>query len=369
MSIEGTILFVKYGSFSHTNQSVLGCLKREFPGCSIEVIDVGDVLPTRSPGVAVAATLEYLPSIVRGRKRPGECAMRTRYYFGHVRDRIRALATKDYLFSFQTQSIWDASLPGIPHFVYTDHTHLANLWYPDYREHQLYSRGWIELERSVYQAATMNFTMGTNIALSIVEQYGCPPEKVAAVGAGSNTDPASLGPSNRGKYESRNILFVGLDWERKGGQVLEAAFARVAAADPDARLTIVGSSPALRMPNCRVVGKVPLAEVAHFYEEAAVFCLPTLREPFGIVFLEAMEHALPVVATDLGAIPDFVTEGETGFLVPPRDVDALAGRLTKLISEPALCRRLGEAGRRQTMEKWNWEHTGHLLGEHIRGCL
>src|SRR5207237_9406814 len=123
---------------------------------------------------------------------------------------------------------------------------------------------------------------------------------------------------------------------------------------PDAQLTIVGCSPDVDVRNCQVVGQIPLADVGKYYDAASVFCMPTTLEPFGIAFIEAFAHSLPVIATRVGAIPELVRDGESGYLVQPNDVNALAERLIELVGDPAKCRAFGERGRRLVKEKYNW---------------
>jgi len=129
------------------------------------------------------------------------------------------------------------------------------------------------------------------------------------------------------RFRAKNILFVGIDWKRKGGPVLLEAFRRVRHAHPEATLTIVGRSPEVTQPGVEVVGRLPLIEVARYYRSASIFCLPTLNEPFGLVLLEAFSYGLPIVATRIGAIPEIVEDGESGYLVGPQNTDELADRL------------------------------------------
>ena len=197
-------------------------------------------------------------------------------------------------------------MPCIPHFLYTDHTHLANIFYPLFKHENLLSDAWIACEKSIYRNASLNFTMSTNIRQSIIDQYDCSPDKVVNVYCGSNVSIVDKElPDSR--YSDQNILFVGVDWERKGGPVLAEAFKRVLVQFPNAKLTIVGCNPELDLPNCSVIGRVPLADVGQYFQQASIFCLPTRLEPFGIVFLEAMSYKLPIIATNIGAIPDFVS--------------------------------------------------------------
>jgi glycosyltransferase involved in cell wall biosynthesis len=258
-----------------------------------------------------------------------------------------SLSRRRYRFTFQTQSLFDASQAGTPHFVYTDHTHLANLYYPSFDESNLYSRRWICLESSIYRNAALNFTMSSHVSRSLVEHYGCESGKIECVSIGSNVAGPEAHELSDARYASRRILFVGIDWERKGGPLLVKAFRKVLGLMPDARLTIVGCSPTIDVPNCEVLGRLPLDEVGAQYRRAAVFCMPTQNEPFGVVFLEAFEHRLPVVATRIGAVPDVVQEGVSGHMVETADVDALADRLYRLLVSPGLCKQFGESGHAQ----------------------
>ncbi|MEN8515181.1 glycosyltransferase family 4 protein [Burkholderia sp. MS455] len=80
-----------------------------------------------------------------------------------------------------------------------------------------------------------------------------------------------------------------------------------------------------------------------FYRNAFVFCLPSQFEAFGIAALEAMFCGVPVVATRVGGLEDLVSEGVTGYLVPPNDAEALAGRVRQLLENPALATRMKAA--------------------------
>jgi glycosyltransferase involved in cell wall biosynthesis len=98
-----------------------------------------------------------------------------------------------------------------------------------------------------------------------------------------------------------------------------------------------------------LLGDLTRERLAEEYVNASVFCLPSVQEGFGIVFLEAMAAELPVVACRVAAVPEVVLHDATGFLVPPRDPGALAETIERLIREPALARRLGQEGRRRSL--------------------
>jgi glycosyltransferase involved in cell wall biosynthesis len=96
-----------------------------------------------------------------------------------------------------------------------------------------------------------------------------------------------------------------------------------------------------------LLGDLSRERLAEEYVNASAFCLPSVQEGFGIVFLEAMAAELPVVACRAAAVPEVVHDGVTGLLVPPRDPGALAEALERLVADPGLARRLGLEGRRR----------------------
>jgi len=362
--------FIKLHSHA-INASIMQTLTSCFPGLEIDVIDVGELIKNKKTLVLVNMFFvfkEYGLGILLGRKKIKECFWRTTYVFRKTKILASNLLSQDeYEFSFQNQSLFDGSRKGLPHYVYTDHTHLANLYYPDFDKKNLYSRRWIKLERTIYHNATLNFTRSTYASKSIVEDYSCPSDKVICVYAGSNV--GTNFEVDKGKYKNKNILFVGIEWKRKGGPELVEAFKQVLQAHPNAHLTIVGCSPKLNIPNCDVVGRVPLESLNHYYERASVFCLPSKLEPFGIVLLEASAHGVPIVTTDVGGGHDYVLGGETGCLVKHGDVEHLSRVLIELIGNPEKCRILGENGRRLVLEKYSWEKVGAEIAKNIMATL
>lgn len=86
-------------------------------------------------------------------------------------------------------------------------------------------------------------------------------------------------------------------------------------------------------------------------------------EGFGLVYLEAGAHGLPVVAHAIGGVPEAVIDGETGLLVPPGDQPALTAAFTRLLADPVLRRRLGEAGRARARAR-TWLDSARTLFGH-----
>jgi len=176
-------------------------------------------------------------------------------------------------------------------------------------------------------------------------------EKVAVVPFGIAAEPWSLvEPRLDGPF-----LFVGRLVRYKGVDVLFRALAKV----PQSRLVVVGEGPEKNalvalakrlalLDRIEFAGTLDEAGIAAQLGRARALVLPSVdaSEAFGLVQLEAMAAGVPVVATDLPTgVPEVGVAGETGFLVPPGDSDALRGVLALLQAEPDLRQRLGEAGR------------------------
>lgn len=366
------IVFIKMGSFSYTNESVLAILKKEYPNNKIVVIDIWeDIIKPTSIHNILHTFYEYGPKVFLSKKNLASGLVKNVYIFKKVKSEIyRRLKDIDCLFTLQTQSLFDTSVEGIANYVYTDHTSLTNEKYPGFnKEKALHNEKWVKCEKSIYNNARLNFTMSSNITNSIVDDYGCSIEKVKCVYAGFNVSRKNLDNLSNKRFHSKNILFVGVDWERKGGPTLEKAFKIILDKYPETTLTIVGCSPIINLNNCIVVGKIPLVEVQQYYEKASIFCLPTTLEPFGIVFLEAMNNKLPIVATDIGAIPDFIKDGKNGYRIQPGESDALAEKLLILLDSPEKCEEFGKYGFYNILEKYSWSNVGIKLKEYINNSL
>ena len=198
------------------------------------------------------------------------------------------------------------------------------------------------------------------------------PERTAPdrSGGGSPSDPEGESASG-GPAGPPDLLFVGRLVERKGVCYLLHAMQRLVP-DHGARLTVVGEGPLRESLEREAVelgvaehvtfaGFVSTDELARRLSRCDVFVLPAVRdakgdeEGLGVVLVEALSFSRPVVASRSGGIVDVIRHEETGLLVPPADPEALARSIGRLLDDPALARRLGEAGRRHVDKSFSWD--------------
>jgi len=254
--------------------------------------------------------------------------------------------------------------PRFPYVLLLDNTCLLAERQPpvpeaDIGKHIAFGRTWLERERDTYQAATAIATFSSVVRESLISDYQVDPARVQVVGAGANVvREAGLQRADDG----RTLVFVGKDgWRRKGGPVLLKAFEMLRRSRPDLRLLLAGPIETIALPEGAAnLGLVSLDEVKLLLSRATVFVLPTLREPFGIAFLDAMMCKVPCVGTQVGAVPEILAGA--GVCVPPADAGALAQATAELLDDPARRAVLGEAGRRRVIEQgWLWPEVGKRI--------
>ena len=104
-----------------------------------------------------------------------------------------------------------------------------------------------------------------------------------------------------------------------------------------------------------ILGYVPDEMLAACYQQAEIFVLPSIFEPFGMTALEAMACGTPVVASRFGGISEYISSGENGLLVDPCDAGEFAGALTMLLQDRGLAESMGKAGRHMVRSQFSWE--------------
>lgn len=210
----------------------------------------------------------------------------------------------------------------------------------------------ISQEKMVYEQARLIFTASNWLKNSLVTDFGISPEKVITVFRGTNIQPINFNKD----YNGRTILFVGKNFKRKGGHILLKAFKLVRRELSDARLIIIGPNIPIDEPGVEVKGLVTDKEMLKkYYQQASVFVMPSLFEPFGIVFLEAYAFKTSCIGTNICAIPEIIDEGKSGFLIPPNDYKILADRMLILLKDTHLSKKMGSYAFEKVKKVFNWD--------------
>ncbi len=174
------------------------------------------------------------------------------------------------------------------------------------------------------------------------------------------------------KKDKIYILFVGRFVEVKGLPVLIRAFAEIVKKYPSAELHLVGDGP--QKPELiKIVKELKLNSNVKFqgflvgeplleaYNKATIFVLPSIKtktgetEGLGVVLIEALSHGVPVIGSKVGGIPDIIIDGKTGLLFEPDNHLELAEKITLLIENPELRKKLVEGGQKHILENFSWE--------------
>ncbi|MBN2589421.1 MAG: glycosyltransferase family 4 protein [Sedimentisphaerales bacterium] len=362
------LLYLYRGWNSGTNQAVLNAWRLGSPQLDIQAYDLDAIIFQNLKNKIMAMPTAFrrggIKAIIPGGGRFGDAVKRSKWYMQKIAKEVEQLQeSENYDFSLAIGTFIQNLNPGKPHFIYTDHTMLANKYYSDGDKYINLIKECIPYEEQSLKKATLVFTMSDNITRSLIEQYNLPEEKVIRINGGINSSIQEKFDSSR--YSKKNILFIGVDWERKGGPQLLEAFIKVQKHHHDATLTIVGCSPKVNSHGIEVIGRIPQKEISRYLVKASCFCMVSRREPFGIVYLEAMHTGLPVIASNLGATPDFVINNETGFLVEPDDIEGLAERIEQLIGNPEKCRLMGEQAQKLARAEYTWERTQQKMYQAI----
>jgi len=280
-------------------------------------------------------------------------------------------------------------LYGVPHVVTVHSLEPLRPWKAEQLGGGYALSSWCE--RVAVEAAAGVIAVSAGMRADVLAAYpAVAPGRVRVIRNGIDTteyapDPATDVLKQYGVDPDRpSVIFVGRITRQKGVPVLLRA---AAAMDPPAQLVLCAGQPDTAELAAEVEGLVtdlraarsgviwipemlPKRAVIQLLSHATVFACPSLYEPLGIVNLEAMACGTAVVGSAVGGIPEVVSDGESGLLVPPDDPAALAGALNSLLRDPARAEALGRAGRERAVAEFRWQtvaaQTAELYAELAR---
>ena len=298
-----------------------------------------------------------------------------------ARDEVDADVVHAHTWYADMGALWISTLYRIPLVVTLHSMEPLRPWKADQLGSGYLVSSWIE--KTAVESAHRVIAVSHKMREDILTHFGADPSRVVVIHNG--IDPQLFKRTTAREALDRlgvrapYVLFVGRITDQKGiFHLLEAARALPAgvqvvlcASAPDTpeieerlRRAVAGQ------PNVKWINEmVPVPVVTQLYSHAAVFCCPSVYEPFGLINLEAMACEAPVVASAVGGILEVVEDGKTGVLVPPAQPAALAEALVRVLNSPDLARDMGKAGRRRVEEKFSWasvaERTEQVYAEAI----
>jgi len=242
-----------------------------------------------------------------------------------------------------------------------------------------------ELERTAIQNATLGIYSSAWAAKSAVQDYQMDPCRLHIVPFGANlrrepTEEEVAASIEKRPLETCRLLFIGIDWKRKGGDIALALVERLRQEGLPCELTIVGCKipPQVKVPaQVKTVGFVEKFSEAgakimeKLYAESHFFLLPTRADCTPHVFSEANCYGLPVLTTATGGIPSIVENGVNGFCIPMGEdlLPQLARNVLATMSSAEAYRALARSSRREYVDRLNWTTSGRQTRELIMSCL
>jgi len=283
-----------------------------------------------------------------------------------ARDPVDADVAHAHTWYADMAGLWIRMLHRIPLVVTLHSLEPLRPWKADQLGSGYLLSSWIE--KTVVETADRVIAVSNKMREDILAHFRADPARVVVIHNG-------IDPQRFRRTEARDhlqrlgvttpyVLFVGRITDQKGIFHLIEAAKRLPAG---VHLVLCASAPdtpeieerlrraVATMSNVRWINEMVKHEVVvQLYSHAAVFCCPSVYEPFGIINLEAMACETPVVASAVGGILEVVVDDETGLLVPPANPEALAAALTRLLNDPDTRRRMGQAGRRRVEAQFSW---------------
>jgi glycosyltransferase involved in cell wall biosynthesis len=239
-------------------------------------------------------------------------------------------------------------------------------------DHRIAGQGFMDrqkylMNRRAFQAARVLVPWSAWARQSLIDDYGVDPDRIrvlapgaapaffeigrqrAAVAAAPESSPSSSAAPGR----PVRLLFVGGDWQRKGGPQLLEALAGLPAGSWS--LDVVTREEVPPTPGVTVHHGVDSnsPKLVRLFSEADLFVLPSLGECLAVVLMEATAAGLPLITTDVGALAEAVRPGETGLVVPPNDVIALRQALAALLDDPSRRVSMGRGGHALACERFD----------------
>ncbi|MFN8242527.1 MAG: glycosyltransferase [Ferruginibacter sp.] len=301
-------------------------------------------------------------------------------YFSNALDKALEKRPVDLLFVLSSPQLIAYSKTKLPLIQVNDATFFQlQGYYPYFSNLANYNiKCGIDMDKLTYLRADHSMLASEWCRQSAITDYGVDPAKISVVPLGANLDTepdASLAAQPRGAI--CKLLFLGVEWDRKGGDIALETYRLLKAKGLPVTLTIIGCTPPV--PVDEGVTVIPFinkndpkeaAELFTLLAGSSFLLLPTRAECAGLVFCEAAAFGIPSITTDTGGVRTYVTEGINGFALPlsagPADY---AGRIENCWNDAAGYEELRRNSRRQYEEQLNWIKWGQRFAAIATGLI
>ena len=302
------------------------------------------------------------------------CGYRTDYRRGRLsrthsakilQSQIKALGIKKILHT----STFDLPLPKpepeVEHYLFCDST--WNLWSQYTTNIAQYTpkmRSLAEqLEQESYAQVKHFFSISEYIRENLINYYQIEPNRITVVGTGRGKIEPFMGNKD---YQNGHILFVAkARFEDKGGPLLLEGFKKARQQNPSLKLVIVGQKEYEQLigsvPGVSVTGFIPWEELQNLFHTAALFAMPSLNEPWGLVYLEALACKTPILGLNRNSLPEMTDKGKYGFLVDEPTPESIAEAMLQAFSHPDKLQEMGSDGQKYCLEKFSWEQVASKI--------
>ena len=237
----------------------------------------------------------------------------------------------------------------------------------------------IEVDKKAFLKATHIMAASEWTQESAITDYGVDPSKISVVPLGANLE--YIPEEKTLEYSTTcqcRLLFLGVEWQRKGGDIALEAFYELKRKGIKAKMQIVGCMPPVQIndPDVTVIPYLDKNNPKDFNRlndillHTDFLLLPTRAECAGIVFCEASAYGIPSITTDTGGVSTYVRNGENGFTLPPEaGPDEYALQIEQVINNPLLLTELKKRSRHYYDSTLSWEVWGKRFYEIANSCL
>lgn len=218
-------------------------------------------------------------------------------------------------------------------------------------------------EQAAVSGTDWFFPISQHTASSLRDHYKVSPEKMTIVGTGRGQIAPLQGSKD---YTRKNVLMVAKQrFEDKGGPLLIEAMKIARQSDPQLHLTLVSprdyESFVQGAEGVTLTGNVEWSELQRLFDEACVYAMPALCEPWGLVYAEALATKTPILGLNRAALPELTENGKHGFLVDEATPQAVAQALLRAVNDPDTLQQMGESGQKYCLQNFTWERTASLM--------